>query len=241
MFCQPFAMSIEVTVGLLSGKTATVSAHLDEEVRTLKRRAQTALGVDRGRLVGSSGSVLDANAPIKHSSLQDGDFLTLHIKSVQVQAAWSSFAVIVGDGTVVTWGALEDGGDISAVQDQLRNVQQIQAVTGDFGSAFAAILGDGSVVTWGSDQYGGDSTAVQHQLKNVQRIQASGAAFAAILDDGSVVTWGHADYGGDSRAVQDQLKNVQQIQASDGAFAGILRDGSVVTWGVATVALCRTS
>ena len=40
---------------------------------------------------------------------------------------------------VVTWGVA--GGDSSAVQDQLRNVQQIQASNG----AFAAILGDGSV------------------------------------------------------------------------------------------------
>ena len=37
------------------------------------------------------------------------------------------------------------GGDSSAVQDQLKIVQQIQAST----NAFAAILGDGSVVTWG--------------------------------------------------------------------------------------------
>ena len=46
----------------------------------------------------------------------------------------------------MTWGnAFCHGGDSSAVQDQLKNVQQIQASD----SAFAAILGDGSVVTWG--------------------------------------------------------------------------------------------
>ena len=38
-------MSITVEVGLLSGKTATVEAGLNEEVETLKRR-----GVGRGRL-----------------------------------------------------------------------------------------------------------------------------------------------------------------------------------------------
>ena len=37
------------------------------------------------------------------------------------------------------------GGDSLAVQDQLRDVQQIQAAY----YAFAAIRGDGSVVTWG--------------------------------------------------------------------------------------------
>ncbi|OLP77523.1 hypothetical protein AK812_SmicGene42406 [Symbiodinium microadriaticum] len=210
-----------------SAQRVTVDADLNEEVGTLKRRAQIALGVGRGRLVGSSRSVLDASSPIKRVRLQNGDLLTVHINRVQVQACRPSFAAILGDGSVVTWGGAAFGGDHSAVQDQLKNVQQIQASD----AAFAAILGDGSVVTWGSAAFGGDSSDVQDQLKNVQQIQASSQAFAAILGDGSVVTWGSAAYGGDSRAVQDQLKNVQQIQASSKAFAAILADGSVVTWG----------
>ena len=60
------------------------------------------------------------------------------LKNVQqTQASHSSFAAILGDGSVVTWG--DDGHGISsAVQDQLKNVRQIQAT--DF--AFAAILGN---------------------------------------------------------------------------------------------------
>ena len=85
----------------------------------------------------------------------------------------------------MTWGKSGCGGDSSAVQDQLKNVQQIQASS----HAFAAVLGDGSVVTWGKSAYGGDSSAVQGQLKNVQQIQASEGGFAAVLGDGSVVTW----------------------------------------------------
>ncbi|CAE7947991.1 unnamed protein product, partial [Symbiodinium sp. KB8] len=54
------------------------------------------------------------------------------------------------------------GGDSSAVQSQLKNVQQIQAAL----FAFAAILGDGSVVTWGHPAYGGDSSSVRDQLEN---------------------------------------------------------------------------
>ena len=114
------------------------------------------------------------------------------------------------DGSVVTWGPAYVGGDSSAVQEQLRDVQQIQASHG----AFAAIRSDGSVVTWGDAFYGGDSSAVQEQLRDVQQIQACIGAFAAIRSDGSVVTWGHAGFGGDSSAVQEQLRNVQQIQAS---------------------------
>ncbi|OLQ11826.1 hypothetical protein AK812_SmicGene4292 [Symbiodinium microadriaticum] len=220
-------MSITVDVGLLSGKTASVKAGLDEEVGALKRRAQIALGVGGGRLVDSSGSVLDACAPIRCTRLRNGELLALHISRIQVQASCLSFAAILGDGSVVTWGRAEHGGNSSAVQDQLKNVQQIQASH----FAFAAVLADGSVVTWGSAASGGDSSAVQDQLKNVQQIQASNGAFAAIVGDGSVVTWGDAVDGGDSSAVQDQLKNVQQIQTSNGAFAAIVGDGSVVTWG----------
>ena len=88
------------------------------------------------------------------------------------------------------------------MQDQLKNVQQIQATQ----CAFAAILADGSVVTWGLAGFGGDSSAAQHELKNALQIQASERAFAAVLEDGSVVTWGGAGYGGDSSAVQAQLK-----------------------------------
>ena len=55
------------------------------------------------------------------------------------------------------------GGDSSAVQDQLKGVQQIQATR----QAFAAILDDGSVVTWGHALCGGDSSAVQHKLRLV--------------------------------------------------------------------------
>eukprot|EP00439_Symbiodinium_sp_Y106_P042703 s3497_g5.t1 len=203
---------------------------MDEAVETLRRQAQIALGVGKGRLVDSSGVVLDDSAVIVDSGVRNGDSLALHVNRVQASATAGAFAVILGDGSVVTWGAPNFGGDSSSVQGQLRNVQHIQAT----GRAFAALLGDGSVVTWGGPDFrhhGGDSTAVQDQLKNVQQIQASARAFAAIVVDRSVVTWGWADFGGNSSAVQDQLRNVLQIQGSTGAFAAILEDGSVVTWG----------
>eukprot|EP00439_Symbiodinium_sp_Y106_P047255 s326_g6.t1 len=125
-------MQISVTVGLLSGKAATVEAGLDEEVGTLKRRAQT------GRLLDAAGSILDVRESIKRARLQSGGSLTLHINRAQVRATRSAFAGILGDGSIVTWGDASHGGDCSAVQGQLNNVQQIQAST----RAFAAILDD---------------------------------------------------------------------------------------------------
>ena len=84
----------------------------------------------------------------------------------------------------MTWGHPEHGGDSSQVQEELRNVQHVQATA----RAFAAILESGAVVTWGDPAYGRDSSQVQEQLRSVQHIQATGGAFAAILESGAVVT-----------------------------------------------------
>ena len=68
----------------------------------------------------------------------------LQLRNVQqVQATTNgAFAAILADGSVDAWGEPDYGGDGSAVRDQLRNVQQLQATAG----AFAAILADQSVV-----------------------------------------------------------------------------------------------
>ena len=154
-------MSVVVDVSLLSGKTVSVEARLDESVATLKRRAQTALEVGKGRLRVSSGELLGDELTVQEAKLETGTSLTLQFRSVHIQACQRSCSAIMADGSIVTWG--------HAVQDQQKGVQQIQASNG----AFAAILTDGSVVAWGSSGYGGDSCAVQDQLQVVQLLQLS--------------------------------------------------------------------
>ena len=80
-----------------------------------------------------------------------------------IQACFGTFAAILGDGCVVTWGRF---GDSSAVRDRLRDVQKIQASL----KAYAAILGDESVVTWGGVFHGGDSSWVQDQLRRAANV-----------------------------------------------------------------------
>ena len=93
----------------------------------------------------------------------------------------------------IAWGNPDWGGDCSAVQDQLRNVQQIQC----------RILVVHLPQSWQMDRWlpgaiqsgAGDCSAVQDQLRNVQQIQATDmGAFAAILADGSVVAWGDPEW-----------------------------------------------
>ena len=131
------------------------------------------------------------------------------------------------DGSVVTWGNRDHGGDSCAVQAKLVKVMKLQATA----FAFAALLKDGSVVCWGHEECGMDISAVESQLVHVQQIHANELAFAAILEDGSVVAWGGAKNGGDSSSVQEQLVNVKQIQSTALAFAALREDGSVITWG----------
>ena len=83
------------------------------------------------------------------------------LKNVQhVQASMRAVAAILDDGSVVTWGDPNNGGDSSSVQDQLRDVQQIKS----HATAFAAVVGNGSVVTWGDPQEGGDRSFVHDRL-----------------------------------------------------------------------------
>ena len=62
------------------------------------------------------------------------------------------------DGSVVTWGHADWGGDSSIVQAELK-----QGVDTFYSTerAFAAKMVDGSVVTWGLAGSGGDSSTVQ--------------------------------------------------------------------------------
>jgi len=50
------------------------------------------------------------------------------------------------DGSVISWGDKERGGDSSSVQSELKNVKAICAARN---GAFAAIVGSGTVVSWG--------------------------------------------------------------------------------------------
>ena len=134
----------------------------------------------------------------------------------------------LANGCVITWGNKDNGGDSSAVQHLLKDVQNIYSTH----YAFAALLKNGNVVTWGHQNTGGNSSSVQHLLKNVVKIYSTSNAFAALLENGSVVTWGNPSYGGiDSSTIQHLLKNVVEIYSTSYDFAALLKNGSVVTWG----------
>ena len=201
---------LKINVALPNGHAELLTLLPSSTLQDLRTEAQQAFGKKHLRLFTAKNRVLvNFEKTLEEAEIEDGECLTALVLQPQLAATNSAFALWChGASAIVTWGLADEGGDSSAVQDQLRGVQQIQAAN----TAFAAILGDRSVVTWGRVDEGGDSLAVRDQLRGVQQIQATAFAFAAILKDGSVVTWGDADFGGDSSAVRNQLKGVVQIQ-----------------------------
>ena len=162
----------------------------------------------RLRLI-AKGCQLDLTATLCQLGLRDRDAVAAVAQLGQLAAAREAFSWHGHTSEVVTWGDLHGGGDCSQMQEQLRNVQHIQAT----GMAFDAVFVSGAVVTWGDPEYGGDSSQVGEQLRNVQHIQATGMAFAAILVSGAVVIWGNADLGGDSSQVQGTHSTSKQAWA----------------------------
>ena len=225
---------LRVNVSLPSGCSKTLLLPQLSTVQDLQVLAQESFGRKFLKLVTAQNRALTKHMEsLQSAGIQEGEHLTAVVQQPKVASTSGAFAAwCCGGHRIVAWGSSSKGGNSSAIQGQLSNIEQVQATkTGGIYDAFAAILDNRSVVTWGSQDFGGDSSAAQEQLRNVEQIQASSRAFAAILDNGSVVTWGAPGFGGDSLAVQVKLRNVQQIQASPSAFAAILDNGSVVTWG----------
>ena len=121
----------------------------------------------------------DPEDELQAAGLQDGDTITA-VRVEPKAATERAFALWCPECHGIelrAYGHRDDGGDSSGVQDQLRNVQQIQATQ----RAFAAILANISVVTWGNPECGGESSGVQDRIKNVQQVQATDRAFVASL------------------------------------------------------------
>ena len=112
----------------------------------------------------------------------------------------SAFAAIRDDGSVITWGDPQLGGDSSNVSKYLRkDVIEIFATR----KAFAALKADGSVIAWGDKDQGGSTRYVHKMLESgVQKIFSTGTAFVALKEDNSLVAWGDPKRGADHSETQ---------------------------------------
>ncbi|CAE7556829.1 unnamed protein product, partial [Symbiodinium necroappetens] len=226
-------MAMTVTVSLMSGRSAKLKAEPGSRVHDLRTRASKELKAPIGGLVlqmqgAPNTTPLDEEATLQQAGVRDGAMLNATVKQVPVGCSRrnAAFALVRGDGTVVTWGDAQSGGDSSSVYKGLTKVQTIKATS----RAFAALKRDGQVVTWGDPLRGGRGGPSSH-LMDVRSLQASQSAFAALRNDGRVVTWGDTAAGADSNSVSQRLLEVSSISATAFALAAICQDGLVETWG----------
>ncbi len=136
-------------------------------------------------------------------------------------------AALNTNGSVLTWGSSQFGGEPSFPQDLSENVSQLFSSL----TAFAALKNDGSVVSWGPLSSTDYLEAYDLEpLVDVHQIVASDIAFAALQDDGSVVTWGESSYLRESKFV-DFSGGVRKLISTPSGFFAIKNDDFVVSWG----------
>merc|ERR1711933_428790 len=104
--------------------------------------------------------MLPLSTSIQEFGIVEGSRITMVLGDrLKIFSTQYAFALVRANGSVVTWGDADGGGDSSAVRQQLADISSISSTW----SAFAAIKADGSVVTWGDADGGGDSSAVRQQ------------------------------------------------------------------------------
>jgi hypothetical protein len=96
----------------------------------------------------------------------DFDGFNNDLTVAQIFSNGSAFAALRSDGSVVTWGIPNHGGDSRGVDFDGPNNNLSVSQIFSTNSAFAALRSDGSVVTWGYSYYGGDSVGVNRDKPN---------------------------------------------------------------------------
>lgn len=139
-------------------------------------------------------------------------------------------AVLREDGSVITWGANNDGGDSIVVRDKL--VEGVVAIHPLYYRGFAALKDDGSVFVWGEGRQDYFEPVAEELTSGVIALYGDYYAHAALKEDGSLVTWGSSDIGGDSSAVADKLSSgVVDVFSEQWFMAALKENGELVVWG----------
>ena len=83
---------------------------------------------------------------------------------MQITSTDFAFAALKADGSIVSWGSVEQGGERIALPNTIgSSFRQIVST----GTAFAALKADGTVVTWGDRINGGDMSSVAKLLTDI--------------------------------------------------------------------------
>lgn len=181
-------------------------------------------------LVGCGGSSDGKTEPDSTIKVDKQDVVAVH--SLSGGYGGGAFAALRQDGSIVTWGNTEQGGDSSLVAHLIDGSNPAISISSS-NFAFSALMENGSVVSWGDEYGGGDYSNVEAELYDIESITPSHHAFSALRDDNIVVVWGAEAYIQNGHFIKQlpQHLKVNKIVASMDAFAALMSDGSVETWG----------
>ncbi len=160
---------------------------------------------------------------------------------VGVSAHSTAYAAIKTDGSVVAWGAADQGASYTTTATNIGiPVGSLTGVVDIVGNdiAFAAIKNNGSVVLWGRVGAYGASNNTGVDLTSVVDIYATSAsyAFAAIRSNGACVCWGDTNLTNqnsprNNNASSTLTSGVALVYSNGYSFTALKTNGSVLTWG----------
>lgn len=141
-----------------------------------------------------------------------------------------SFAAIMSDGSVKTWGGYENsthyGSDSSSVASQIASdVVDVIAAR----RSYVAVKKDGSLVTWGYHfETEGFATVAPMMTSPVSSVYSNGEAYLARLVDGRSFLWGDSFSTGSAKELP---RNLQSLVGTAKAFVGVDTEGAIYGWG----------
>ncbi len=171
----------------------------------------------------SYSNLLDGSNPPALQSYTVSNQLDGKIPVIQIYSSSDAFAALRIDGSVVTWGNSESGGDSSTVKDKLNGTIDVTQIYSN-GNAFAALCENGSVVTWGNESSGGNSSIYYEETsdKFPDTLKKGDSVLNQL--DGTIKTIKIYSTGGSIDGIGSDLGYRE-------SFAALREDSSVVIWG----------
>lgn len=159
-----------------------------------------------------------------------------------------SYTIIKNDGRVLSWGAINWGGEcpqnlsnikyITKSNILLYSKMNVTSSANDLngyvqGSSFYAIKSDDTLAVWGYFQ---NNPPID--LSNVSRVYSSERAAVVLFQDGGSYAWGDKSYGGSNNedlvlylGLSPDISNIVTIYDNLGGFTALQSNASIISWG----------
>jgi len=108
----------------------------------------------------------------------------------QIYNTYVSFAALLNDNTVITWGNSNFGGNSNSVKDDLVDIVKIFPMA----YHFIALKSNGTAILWGDiGNTKGNYNLIKEYLNDIIDISTTDYSFSALKNNGTVFYW-HIDY-----------------------------------------------